>query len=403
MTCNHPETSVTAQEAAVKRQPEFAKIRSMANLYRHEATGIYYALLKRGGKQFRRSLKTTQRRLAERNLTKLRDKIDRLKIGDGASLDFQEVAQQWVEVTGHTLKPSSIKRLRSCIKAVAPYFRGISIRNVQRTHVEVWLKERSPQIAAQTHNHEVDAMRGVFNYAVKLGLMLDNPARDVGRRSVRNTELTIPSRSQFAALVAAIRASDGRSDSQAKAAPGADLVELLAYSGMRLTEATSCTWRDVDFDKNILTVRGPRDIGTKNSRIRSIPMTADLRALLLRIHQERQPQIDDEISLIKDAKTTIDKNTKKLGLPHLHHHDFRHFFATTCIEAGVDIPTVSRWLGHTDGGALAMKVYGHLRTEHSFQQIKLVHFAPQQPANVMPMPTVAADADQAADAAVTNN
>ena len=35
------------------------------------------------------------------------------------------------------------------------------------------------------------------------------------------------------------------------------------------------------------------------------------------------------------------------------------------IESGVDIPTVSRWLGHRDGGALAMKVYGHLRDQHS--------------------------------------
>ena len=30
---------------------------------------------------------------------------------------------------------------------------------------------------------------------------------------------------------------------------------------------------------------------------------------------------------------------------------------TSCIESGVDIPTVSRWLGHRDGGALAMRVY----------------------------------------------
>jgi len=41
------------------------------------------------------------------------------------------------------------------------------------------------------------------------------------------------------------------------------------------------------------------------------------------------------------------------------HHDLRHLFATRCIEAGVDIPTVSRWLGHQDGGALCMKTYGH--------------------------------------------
>jgi integrase len=63
-----------------------------------------------------------------------------------------------------------------------------------------------------------------------------------------------------------------------------------------------------------------------------------------------------------------------LSYPQFTHHDFRHFFATTCIESGVDIPTVSRWLGHKDGGALAMRVYGHLRQEHSFAAIKKVHF-----------------------------
>jgi len=42
----------------------------------------------------------------------------------------------------------------------------------------------------------------------------------------------------------------------------------------------------------------------------------------------------------------------------------------------VDIPTVSRWLGHKDGGALAMKTYGHLRREHSIAQAQRVTFTP---------------------------
>jgi integrase len=55
----------------------------------------------------------------------------------------------------------------------------------------------------------------------------------------------------------------------------------------------------------------------------------------------------------------------RLSIPRFTHHDLRHAFATACIEAGVDIPTVSKWLGHNDGGALAMKTYGHLRRDHS--------------------------------------
>ena len=71
------------------------------------------------------------------------------------------------------------------------------------------------------------------------------------------------------------------------------------------------------------------------------------------------------------------KVTPDLGITH---HDLRHLFATRCIESGVDIPTVSRWLGHKDGGALAMKVYGHLRDQHSVEMAQKVTFSKPQEA-----------------------
>ena len=54
----------------------------------------------------------------------------------------------------------------------------------------------------------------------------------------------------------------------------------------------------------------------------------------------------------------------------------------------VDIPTVSRWLGHKDGGALAMKTYGHLRREHSIAQAQRVTFtsAPSKQADIIAFP-----------------
>jgi integrase len=55
----------------------------------------------------------------------------------------------------------------------------------------------------------------------------------------------------------------------------------------------------------------------------------------------------------------------------------------SCIESGVDISTISKWLGHKDGGALAMRVYGHLRQEHSFAQIKRVTFGIEPADNVV--------------------
>jgi hypothetical protein len=62
-----------------------------------------------------------------------------------------------------------------------------------------------------------------------------------------------------------------------------------------------------------------------------------------------------------------------------------------CIEGGVDIPTVSRWLGHKDRGAMAMKISGHLRREHSIAHAQKASFASDvtMKANVIPFTATA--------------
>ena len=56
--------------------PAFRKVAEC--LYRHAPTGIYYGLVKRGGRQFRKSFKTTDRKLADRTLADFRQKVGRL-------------------------------------------------------------------------------------------------------------------------------------------------------------------------------------------------------------------------------------------------------------------------------------------------------------------------------------
>ena len=345
------------------------------NLYRLETSGGYYALIKRGDKQFRRSLRTKDRKLAERRLIELRSQVGNLTIADDARLTFDDLGKRWMTATSHALKPSSVTRRALYLKSLAPFFAGMNVRNVQVQHCERWVAERGTKIAAISMAYELAILRALFDYAVKLGVMLTNPAKDIKRRKIIQQPMTIPTREQFKKLVEAIRQSDGREDSQNKAAPGADLVELLAYSGCRLNEGISITWADVDLEKGALSVTGGEK-GTKNHESRIIPLTDALRTHLLRIRDFREPKAkpSDQVSQIDSAKKCLGTACRRLGYPAFTHHDFRHFFATTCIEAGVDIPTVSRWLGHKDGGALAMRVYGHLRQEHSNAMIKKVCF-----------------------------
>jgi len=103
----------------------------------------------------------------------------------------------------------------------------------------------------------------------------------------------------------------------------------------------------------------------------------DARALFERMRSERVSEpLDAKVFRVGECQKALDRACAKVGIDRITHHDLRHLFATRCIESGVDIPTVSRWLGHKDGGALAMKAYGHLRREHSIAQAQRVTFAP---------------------------
>ena len=152
-----------------------------------------------------------------------------------------------------------------------------------------------------------------------------------------------------------------------------DMIEFLAYSGMRaFSEAPWVTWEDVDWQRKEIVVRGSPETGTKNREIRRIPLIPDMESLLTRLQGSGHPS--GRILQVQKCQGALTRACQKLGIPRITHHDLRHLFATRCIESGVDIPTVARWLGHKDGGALAMKVYGHLRNQHSQEMAKKVRF-----------------------------
>ena len=104
-------------------------------------------------------------------------------------------------------------------------------------------------------------------------------------------------------------------------------------------------------------------------------MIPELQSMLEKMRGDRAAEpLDTPIMKVHESQKSMDRAAKIVGMERITHHDLRHLYATICIESGVDIPTVSRWLGHKDGGALCMKTYGHLRDEHSAIQALRVKF-----------------------------
>lgn len=343
-------------------QPMFQKVGEC--LYRHTSSKSYYALLKKEGKQIRRSLKTKDRKLAERRLKDFREKVGRLSTGgEPSSVTFGEFSARWLEIKKPLLKESSYMRTQGNVKTLDAYFGIHPLRKITRSLVDQWSTERSPKVSASSYNKEREALVHILTYAIREGILLDNCADHLPNRKRPKKELIIPSVQQFQTLVQTLRNEDKRSW------PAANLVELLAYSGMRLGEATSILWEHVDFEKKKFTVTGGIR-GTKNMETRVVPMFPALEKFLLRLWDQGVVSTQDRISKVSNSKVAIAKACKASGLPHFNHHSMRHFFVSNAIEVGVDFKTIAAWVGHKDGGILVAQTYGHLRDPHSHEMAK---------------------------------
>lgn len=354
----------------VPGEQESSPFRKVAEcLYRMESSGIYYALVKRSGKQYRRSLRTKDRKLAERRLSDFRQKVGSLsQTKSAAQVSFADVSKLWLETLTPTLKAQSFRRRETSLAQITPFIGNIRLRQMTSRVCEEWAAKRSPEIAASTYNNERDTIIAVLAYAKREGLILENPALVLARRKLPRTQIDIPAKSQFTALVKMLLSMDRRYQEAAK------LVQLLAYSGMRLAEATSLRWKDVNFDATRFTVTGGEE-GTKNHEVREVPLFPALRVLLEDLHTRMKPASDDLVISTATARKAMEQASAKASLPIFTHHSLRHYFVSNAIEAGIDFKVIAGWVGHKDGGLLVAKTYGHLRDTHSVEMAKRMTFS----------------------------
>lgn len=244
----------------------------------------------------------------------------------------------------------------------------MKLRGINRRQCEEWASKLASEIDAQYFNNVL----GTFKFILKRGGIADdafNPLAEIKRMGIRQAPPTLPEPHQFLKMIETMETSGAGQQQHV-----ADFARFLAFTGCRLSEARQATWQDVDLEKNILTVHNAKVRRARNFvETRKVPIIPDLRKLLERMRAEN-PKPTDSICSVGECEKSMTRACRIVGIPKITHHDLRHLFATRCIEAGVDIPTVSRWLGHSDGGALAMRVYGHLRDKHSASMAEKVTF-----------------------------
>lgn len=160
---------------------------------------------------------------------------------------------------------------------------------------------------------------------------------------------------------------------------------IMLYAGLRLGEVLALTWSDVDLTAAVIRVNKSWDY--KQDRIKTPKTAAGTRTVPI-----PPPLL---------AALTVTPRTALLVCPHNGHayslgewnhamrrftanvgadfsaHNLRHTCCTMYYEAGVDVLTAQRWMGHANA-ATTMSIYTHLREQKEASNVTRLNafFAP---------------------------
>lgn len=163
------------------------------------------------------------------------------------------------------------------------------------------------------------------------------------------------------------------------------------YAGLRIGEICALAWEDIDFKNGVIHIRqtvsrvkceGDED-GRRSRLILDSPKTnASKRDIpifsVLMPHLIKAKKISYSRYVVSDGPDFLNPRTfayryhkvlDKCGLSSINYHALRHTFATRCIEAGVDIKSLSEILGHANV-SITLNTYVHSSMEMKRTQLE---------------------------------
>lgn len=147
-----------------------------------------------------------------------------------------------------------------------------------------------------------------------------------------------------------------------------DVYRFAFYTGLRLGEITSLTWKNVNINDKIVQV-GDSSFQTKSKKIRVIPINNEAAKIL----SDRVPKIFNKEKTVfcKTSKMpftnewlskAFKRAVKKTDLDQsIHFHSLRHSFASNLVKNGVPLYHLKELLGHSS--IAVTEIYSHLNID----------------------------------------
>lgn len=280
---------------------------------------------------------------------------------------FTDVVDEFIKSYSKKRKESSTNRLKKeCRLYIKPFFEGKFIQNIRKRDILKFHDYLLDRLSITTAKNVHGYLSAILNYAVKMEYVTTNVAREVGNiKGNDNKEFDYWTLDEFKLFLSHIDDKVYRA-----------LFMTLFYSGMRIGEALALTWKDIDFENNVINIDKTANLGkittpkTKAS-IRKIKMPQHTMNAIAEIKLEKKPKPDyfvfGEYYTHKPLNTTRGYfltrirqiNKKGIKLKRIRIHDLRHSHASYLINKGFDIQIVSKRLGHSKV-SVTYDIYAHL-------------------------------------------
>jgi site-specific recombinase XerD len=247
------------------------------------------------------------------------------------------------------LADSTRRAYRSDLTAFARWLerRGASLDDVDVRLFSEWAAElgrgRPRRLAPSTIARKVASTRALIRHAL-------GPARVPDGSFSPRRPRRLPDAPKPAEVEDTLQALEGDGP---LALRNRALVELVYSAGLRSAEAVGLDLADVDFEQELVRVRG------KGGKERVVPLGEEAAYWVARYLREARPELArgavDAVFLSARGRR-LDTSTLRRMLPHPHR--LRHAFATHLLEGGADLRTIQELLGHSS--LSTTQVYSHV-------------------------------------------
>lgn len=222
---------------------------------------------------------------------------------------------------------------------------------------------RGEGLAATSVNRNLAAVRGLFRYLLREGVLSSFPSVWPARS---RTWFRLPdalTKEDMASLLACPGVATPF------AVRDTAIMELMYATGLRVSETASLDLTNINWQVGYLWVRG------KGEKERVVPIGLSAMMILKKYIEEVRPVLQKNRSMRRLFLNRRGKGFSRQGLWKLikkyailsglgrmvHPHTFRHSFATHLLEGGADLRSVQVMLGHAD--ISTTQIYTHVTQE----------------------------------------